>query len=143
MIPVLELVAVALVVAGADQASKRAVVRCLAPGERRPLPGGLALAHVRNARGGLVAVPLAVAVGLVVACSAVAVALAASAPGTAVVVGLGLVVGGASSNVLDRIRLGAVVDVLSVLRWRVVNLADVALVVGALLVGVATWTAPT
>ena len=50
-------------------------------------------------------------------------------------VGLGLVVGGASSNLLDRIRFGQVVDFLDVYyrsyHWPTFNLADSAIVVGA------------
>ena len=50
-------------------------------------------------------------------------------------VGLALVVGGASSNLLDRIRFGQVVDFLDVYyrsyHWPTFNLADSAIVVGA------------
>jgi len=45
--------------------------------------------------------------------------------------GLGLMLGGALSNVLDRVRLGYVVDYLDVHVWPVFNLADAAIVVGA------------
>jgi signal peptidase II len=45
--------------------------------------------------------------------------------------GLGLMLGGALSNVFDRIRLGYVVDYLDVHLWPVFNLADAALVIGA------------
>jgi signal peptidase II len=50
-------------------------------------------------------------------------------------VGLALVVGGASSNLLDRIRFGQVVDFLDVYyrsyHWPTFNVADSAIVVGA------------
>lgn len=46
---------------------------------------------------------------------------------------LGLMLGGAFSNVLDRLIRGAVVDFIDLRIWPVFNLADVAIVVGALL----------
>lgn len=50
-------------------------------------------------------------------------------------VGLALILGGATSNLLDRIRLGRVVDFLDVYyrsyHWYTFNLADSAIVVGA------------
>ena len=50
-------------------------------------------------------------------------------------VGLALIVGGASSNLLDRIRFGQVIDFLDVYyrgyHWPTFNLADSAIVVGA------------
>ncbi len=50
-------------------------------------------------------------------------------------IGLALILGGASSNLLDRIRLGRVVDFLDVYfrnyHWPTFNLADSAIVVGA------------
>lgn len=49
-------------------------------------------------------------------------------------VGLGLVLGGAVGNILDRIRLGAVADFfdfdLIFMRWPAFNVADMAIVVG-------------
>lgn len=51
--------------------------------------------------------------------------------------GLGLVVGGALGNLLDRVRLGAVVDFIDAhyagWHWPTFNLADVAIVCGAIL----------
>lgn len=52
-----------------------------------------------------------------------------------------LVAGGALSNGLDRIRLGGVLDVLVLGNWLAFNLADVALLAGALLgVAAACWS---
>jgi signal peptidase II len=47
---------------------------------------------------------------------------------------LGLALGGAAGNLLDRVRRGGVVDFIDLGRWPMFNLADVAIVVG---VGVA------
>ncbi|MDR7543292.1 MAG: signal peptidase II [Armatimonadota bacterium] len=45
--------------------------------------------------------------------------------------GIALMAGGAAGNLLDRIRLGFVVDYLDLRAWPVFNLADVAIVLGA------------
>src|SRR5262245_61791392 len=45
-------------------------------------------------------------------------------------VGFGVALGGATGNMLDRLRQGAIVDFIAVGRWPVFNLADVAIVVG-------------
>jgi len=47
--------------------------------------------------------------------------------------GLGLVVGGALGNLVDRLRYGRVVDFLDFRIWPVFNLADTAIVIGACL----------
>jgi lipoprotein signal peptidase len=44
--------------------------------------------------------------------------------------GMGAMVGGATGNVLDRLRRGAVVDFVAIGPWPVFNLADAALVAG-------------
>ena len=46
-------------------------------------------------------------------------------------VGLGLMVGGASGNIVERLRFGDVLDYLDVHVWPVFNLADASIVVGA------------
>jgi signal peptidase II len=49
-------------------------------------------------------------------------------------VGFGVAVGGATSNMLDWMRQGAIVDFIAIGRWPVFNLADVAIVLGVGLV---------
>ena len=57
-------------------------------------------------------------------------------------VALGLMLGGAIGNVIDRLRLGHVIDFIDVgigtTRWYTSNLADVAIVSGVILLGLAT-----
>lgn len=48
---------------------------------------------------------------------------------------LGLIIGGALGNVIDRIRLGYVVDFIQVGWWPVFNIADSAICIGAVLLG--------
>jgi signal peptidase II len=50
---------------------------------------------------------------------------------TAAQIGLGAALGGATSNLYDRLRRGAVIDFLDVGWWPVFNLADVAITLGA------------
>lgn len=50
-----------------------------------------------------------------------------------------LVVGGALGNLIDRIRLGKVIDFLDFRVWPVFNLADTAIVTGALLLILEVW----
>jgi signal peptidase II len=71
---------------------------------------------------------------------------AASVP---MAIGCGLVVGGALGNLVDRVRLGYVVDFVAVSVWPKFNVADSAITIGALLlvwcslVGTATPSAET
>ena len=57
-------------------------------------------------------------------------------------VALGLMLGGALGNVIDRIRLGYVIDFIDVgistTRWYTSNVADIAIVSGVILLGLAT-----
>ncbi len=57
-------------------------------------------------------------------------------------VSMGLILGGALGNVIDRIRLGYVVDFIQVGWWPIFNLADSAITVGATLLGVYLLFAP-
>ena len=57
--------------------------------------------------------------------------LQAAPGGTGGVIGLGMVIGGASSNLIDRVRLGAVTDFIEVHLWPAnFNLADLAIRAG-------------
>ena len=55
-------------------------------------------------------------------------------PARMTLLGLGLILGGAAGNLLDRVRLGAVVDFFDFRVWPVFNVADSCITVGALLV---------
>lgn len=57
-----------------------------------------------------------------------------SSVSAATTAGLGLSLGGAAGNLLDRLRRGAVVDFIRLGRWPAFNVADAALVAGAGLV---------
>ncbi len=56
-------------------------------------------------------------------------------------VALGMVAGGAMGNLIDRVRLGRVIDFLDFRVWPVFNLADSAIVVGAVILILDVWAA--
>ena len=133
------LYAVALAVFILDQLSKLIVLRLVPDGVSRPLWGlYLSLTVHQNtgaafglfASGGLALTVLAAAVALLIAAFGPRLA----AGNTAMAVGLGLSLGGAVGNLLDRLRLGHVVDFLDVHFWPVFNGADIAITCGAILV---------
>ncbi len=53
--------------------------------------------------------------------------------------GASFIFGGAIGNILDRIMLGHVIDFLDFRIWPVFNVADAAITVGAVLVGISLW----
>jgi signal peptidase II len=136
-----EVVVPAVLVLVADQASKRAVARRLAPGGVLvTLPGvGARIRRVDNRRPapGVGAHPRRLAlVWLVAVASAGLAALALDPAGQ---VALGVALGGAAGNVLDRLRHGGVVDFIDLRIWPVFNLADLAIVAGVALAGWSRW----
>ena len=128
----LMLAAVAAATLALEQASKAAALRALAAGPRR-LAHGVRLVLTHNRRGGLLGLPDAWAAALALgAVAAIALLAMVAAPLTPLrAVGLGLMLGGAAGNLLDRFARGAVIDFISLGRWwPTFNLADVALCVG-------------
>lgn len=53
--------------------------------------------------------------------------------------GLGLVLGGAAGNLMDRIWAGAVIDFLDFRIWPVFNVADSCITIGAVFMGWVLW----
>ena len=88
---------------------------------------------------------------LILTCLAIAVVIGLiywlrQAEGWGTLIGLGLVIGGALGNVIDRIRFGAVVDFLDFhiaqYHWPAFNVADAAICVGAGLLLIAGLLSP-
>lgn len=90
----------------------------------------------RNARASRIRLGLRASTLLwaVVALASAACMSLTSAITTPAVVGLGLALGGAAGNLVDRWRHGAVIDFIALGRWPTFNLADAAMVAGAVLV---------
>ena len=131
----------------ADQASKLAVVRGIPEHSIVPvIPGFLNLTHTKNtgvAFGLFSDSPAAWKTALLVIASAALLAIVvymvyrAKHLGRATGLGLALILGGAVSNLADRIRSGAVVDFVDAyfrsFHWYTFNVADSAITVGAVL----------
>lgn len=129
---------VAAAVVVADQGSKALAAGALAQGRVIALLGGMVyLDYSRNtgaafsvlqSHGMLFIVIAAVVIGGILLFHQ---SIAASRP--LVRLGVGLVLGGATGNLIDRVRLGYVVDFIDLRWWPVFNLADSALVIGVLI----------
>jgi signal peptidase II len=136
----------ALLLGAADQASKVWVVRHLPPHEPRELLDGFfGLVHVRNTG---VAFSLLsnldhrwvhpfLILATVMAMGAVLAYIAYLPCKGAAPVGLGLILGGAVGNLIDRARLGYVVDFLDLYwrshHWPTFNVADIGITAGVVL----------
>jgi signal peptidase II len=125
----------------ADQATKRIVSSALDLGESVHVAGPLEIHHVQNS--GIAFGLFQSATSIVIVLTALVVAwlvlvfARSGARHPVLPVGLGLVVGGSLSNLVDRIRLGHVTDFLDVDFWPAFNLADAFIVTGvAILLGV-------
>ena len=121
----------------ADQATKALVTRQLLDGRAGAVTGGRRVRLVRNGRGGLLGLSVrraGIVLVLSAAYSSVIVLFGSPMARPAVEAGLGLILGGSAGNLTDRARLGAVTDFIALGRWPAFNLADCAIVAGALLV---------
>lgn len=133
----LTLVVTALITLAADQLSKAAVRLHLPLGETVDL-AVFRLQQVRNpgTAFGIISVrswPLYIA-SMAVFCLLVLLLWWLGRPGTtSFQAGLGLIVGGAAGNIIDRIALGAVVDFIDFRIWPVFNIADLAIVTGVVI----------
>jgi signal peptidase II len=142
------LLGVAAVVLALDQLTKSWVVSALGDGHVVDLVGSLRLRLIINhgsafsltdGRGALISI-------LALAVVAVLLRTGRHAAGAPMAVALGLVVGGALGNLTDRafragdgFMGGGVVDFVDLQWWPVFNLADSAVVVGAILLFVLQW----
>jgi signal peptidase II len=133
------LIHIALAVFLLDRLSKLAVQHSLAPGEHFPVLGdllwvdyarntGIAFSLARG-QGGLVFVFDVVAIAVIVY-------LARRVPRREpwLRVGLGLVLGGAVGNALDRVLAGSVTDFIDFRVFPVFNIADMGITIGAALI---------
>ena len=125
--------AVLAVVVAVDQGIKLWVTGALERGERRELLPLVDLVNTRNTgvAFGLLegsAALVGIAVGLAVA--ALLVFFARNAHRPALWLPVGMLLGGAVGNVIDRLREGAVIDFLKLPAWPAFNVADAAITVG-------------
>lgn len=132
-------VAIALLVLALDQASKAWAKSRLTPGhEVTAIPGWLwfRLASNTGATLGLGTGynDVFAALALIIVGAIAVLALRGNAGGVAGVAALGAVAGGALGNLVDRVRLGGVIDFIEVDHWPTdFNLADAAIRLGVVL----------
>src|SRR5438876_11627768 len=118
----------------ADQVTKHIVASQLALDDSIHVLGPFSIHHVQNS--GIAFGLFASATALVTALTAVAVGwmllffARSGARHPVLPVALGLLIGGSTSNLIDRIRLGHVTDFLDLRYWPAFNLADSFIVVG-------------
>lgn len=132
------------VVVALDQATKALVVRALGPGQdehRVEILGSVLALHYAENTGaafgifsglGRFLTPIALLVTAVLLISIGRMVR----PSPLAVIGTGLLIGGAAGNLIDRLRLGYVVDFISVSIWPKFNIADSAITVGIALLAV-------
>jgi len=129
---------IALSVIGLDQLSKYLIRANMEMGQSIPREGPVGLHYTTNTGGafGLFAnqaflLSMAAVIGIAV----IDLYLRYLPPrSTLLKVGLGLDLGGAMGNLIDRFRLGEVTDFVKLGAWPVFNLADTAIVVGTFLI---------
>jgi len=140
------MLAVGGIVVALDQAAKAAVIAAMSPGERTELALGFELVRVGNsgiAFGLLDDGSDALVLAITLAALALVVvwfAFDISRPGQWL--GVGLLVGGAAGNLIDRLRLDAVTDFFDPPLWPAFNLADVSITAGVLVIAWVAFTAP-
>ncbi len=152
-VPFFSLVALTLF---ADLGSKAWALRALTEGPRVAIEGRLSFVLAHNQSGAmgflhqLAAEPrraLLIAVAVVASMAMTAFAARTRPEERVLRVGLALVLGGALGNVIDRALRGAVVDFIDVVyapgrHWHTFNVADVAIVAGAVLMVFAARPTP-
>lgn len=138
---------VAVLVVIADQIAKWLILDWIGPGaesHRREILGShVALHYVENSG---VAFGFLQGQGLLVPILALAVVAflfrmyqRVASPSMWFAVGSGLIFGGSIGNLIDRVRLGFVIDFIRVATWPAFNLADSAITIGALVLAWWYW----
>lgn len=118
-----------------DQASKQAAIASVERGESTNVFFGLDLTNTRNsgvAFGFLEGQEVAVAILIAGALVLLSVYFALNAARPLLWLPVGMLLGGALGNLIDRVREGAVIDFIDPVAWPAFNLADAAIVTGVL-----------
>ena len=127
--------ALAAIVVALDQATKQLAAAEIASGSPVALPLGFELVDVRNDGVAFGLFGGGQALVIVVTMTALALVIgyfAADPDRPGLWVGIGLLAGGAIGNLADRLREDSVIDFLDPPAWPAFNLADVAIVIGIL-----------
>ncbi|MBI4234569.1 MAG: signal peptidase II [Chloroflexi bacterium] len=123
----------------ADQLTKSLVESHLARGESVPREGLVRITHVTNTGSAFGLFPDQTLFLIIASFVGVGVLLlfyrTHTLPGPLMGLSLGLQLGGAMGNLVDRVRLGYVVDFIDLGWWPVFNVADSSIVIGIILLG--------
>ena len=136
--------AVGLLILAADQLTKLAAVRLLPTGESRPLLGAYLSLTVQRNTGAAFGMFPAATTALIALAAIIVIFIAVWGPQIAqsnrlLAAGLAVALGGAAGNLIDRLRLGYVLDFLDLHFWPVFNVADIGITCGAILVVIALF----
>jgi signal peptidase II len=132
----LALAAIALAAVAADQLTKHIVASQLQLGDGVHVLGPLWIRHVQNS--GIAFGLFSQSTAIVIVLTGIAIVwmlvyfARSGARHPVLPVALGLVIGGSSSNLVDRVRLGYVTDFIDLRWWPAFNLADSFIVIGVL-----------
>jgi len=136
---------VTLAVVALDQLAKELATSAVGRGETGEIIFGVKVVNVRNdgvAFGMFSGSDFLVVAFAVVAMTALCAYFAFNATRRGLWLAAGLLAGGALSNLIDRLRIGSVVDFIDLPAWPPFNLADVAIVLGAIGLGLTILKAP-
>jgi signal peptidase II len=134
------LIAVAVAVVMIDQLTKALINGHMQVGESLPVvPGILHITHVQNAGAAFGMMqnrrPLFLIAALVIIAAIAIFYRRIKEEGMLPVTAVGLLLGGAVGNLIDRVSVGTVTDFIDVRIWPVFNLADCAIVIGVIVLG--------
>lgn len=122
-----------------DRISKIATIRYLRVGESHTLIDGILYAtHVRNPGAAFGLLPqmsvLLTVLSALITLGLIAFYIVSGLRGNWINLGVGLMVGGAIGNLVDRIQWGHVVDFIDLRFWPVFNVADIGVTVGGAII---------
>jgi signal peptidase II len=129
-------VLVVVVVLAIDRLTKHAVESSIQQGEERPFLPGVEIVHTRNAGvafGLLSGAHVYLTIGLAMLVVLVLVIFALRVVKGPAWLPVGMILGGALGNVIDRLRFGSVTDFIKLpLGWPPFNLADASITIGVI-----------
>lgn len=127
----------ALLALAADQAAKFLVIQTLAIGRSWPQGGFVRLTHVTNTGGSFSLFSGHTVVLIVVSVIGLCVLFALYCPrsktGSRAQFSFGMMIAGAVGNLVDRVIFGQVTDFIDIVPWFIFNVADVSIILGAIL----------
>ncbi len=147
-LPLLVLLAVSTCIVGLDQLTKHWVMASVPVGHYwSPLSGGawhiLRITHTTNSGAAFGILPqqggMFILIAAVVAVAIVLYYRHVPDGDWLIRLGLGLQLGGAVGNLIDRLRFGYVVDFIDVGFWPIFNIADASITIGVVLIAYALW----